>query len=473
MDTPWRLVGGEATDRPLLPDLAASASAFVVLLGLVVVAWDPLLAFDEAAVDALNEAVSGTGPVVTALRFLTDLGGAQAAWLLIPLVVVWLLVRRAPRAAAFAAAAGVGAAILDPAVKALVGRTRPVVDVTVATAPGPSFPSGHALGSTVTYGVLVLVFLPAVPHRHRRAVAAAAASIVAVVGLTRVALGVHNPSDVVAGWALGLAWLAVGNVVFLQPGRVAASPGTDALDGRPSQPAPRARDALPEGGRSVASLVVGAVLLWGALLGLGELLSEPTGVVLDLDATIIDVLVSIRTESLSRAAGLVGHLGGTAGIIAGLVIASSLALAVTRRWRPPLFVLAAVVGESLIFYATVTIVDRGRPEVPVLTGNLPPTPSFPSGHVAAALALYGAAALLVGAWGTRWLGRLALTLAIVVVLGVSLSRLYTGVHYPTDVIASMLFTIVWLAICWRVLRPGPRRLHGHDTGSTPATENPS
>ena len=57
---------------------------------------------------------------------------------------------------------GVGALLLDPSLKLLVGRLRPIVDVPVASAPGNSFPSGHALGSMVAYGALLLVFLPAV-----------------------------------------------------------------------------------------------------------------------------------------------------------------------------------------------------------------------------------------------------------------------------------------------------------------------
>lgn len=422
-----------------------------------------MFAVDDAIVDALNEVVSGSALVVTVLQFVTGLGGAQAAWLLIPLAVVWLLIRRLSRAAVYVAATGLGAAVLDPAFKALLGRARPLVDDPVASAPGPSFPSGHALGATVTYGLLLLIFLAAVPPSRRRAVAAAATVLVVVVGLSRVALAVHHPTDVLAGWSLGVLWLGITNVALMRPdgaGRAAVDrPGDGAGALRP---APRAGDPLPEGARSAAVLVLAAVLLWGALLGLGELLSDPRGVVLDVDAVVIDWLVSVRTEWLSDVAALVGRLGGTVGIVTGLVVAAVVAVAVTRRWRPALFLITAVAGETAIFLATVTIVERGRPTVELITENLPPTPSFPSGHAAAAVALYGAVALLVRAWAPRWAGRLVFGVAIVVALGVALSRLYRGVHYPTDVFASILYTSIWLAVCWRVLRPGPTAWRGDD-----------
>src|ERR1022692_3629639 len=64
---------------------------------------------------------------------------------------------------------GAGAQVLDPVIKSLVGRLRPVVAHPVAHAPGNSFPSGHSLGSLVCYGALFLVFAPAARGRGRTA----------------------------------------------------------------------------------------------------------------------------------------------------------------------------------------------------------------------------------------------------------------------------------------------------------------
>ena len=109
---------------------------------------------------------------------------------------------------------GLGALALDPSLKALVGRLRPVVDVPVAAGGGNSFPSGHALGSIVAYGALLLVFLPAIRPRWRRPAIGLVAVLVFAIGLTRIALGVHFVSDVLGGWLLGLAWLVVTGYAF-------------------------------------------------------------------------------------------------------------------------------------------------------------------------------------------------------------------------------------------------------------------
>src|SRR5205823_14443517 len=76
-------------------------------------------------------------------------------------------------------------------------------------------PSGHALGSIVGCGVLLLVLLPLVRSANgRRLCWAAAAAIVLAVGFARVGLGVHYVSDVLAGWVLGLGWLAATTAAF-------------------------------------------------------------------------------------------------------------------------------------------------------------------------------------------------------------------------------------------------------------------
>lgn len=451
MLTPWLLVDGQSVGRRT-PYLLVSGTVFLAMLGLVVVEWGPLFALDEAVIDRLNRAVSDSELAVSVLQALTNLGGAEVAWVAIPLIVLWLAIRGAPHAAAVAAVTGLGTAVMDPGIKALVGRARPVVETTVATAPGASFPSGHALGATVTYGLLVWVFLPSVPPRHRRKAVVAAASVVVVVGLTRIALGVHHPSDVLAGWALGVLWLGLTNLLFSRA--VHAWAGAPAPR-QASHPAPATRPVLVDGTATAAQFLVAGVLIWGALLGIGELLSGPGGATLALDVRLIEWAVDVRTTVWSEAAHQVGRLGGTVGVVTGLVIATVLALAITRDWRPPVFLVAAVVGETAIYLASGTVVARGRPEVEMLTANVPPTSSFPSGHTAAALALWGGIALLVFAWRRDWLGHAAIGVAVAIALAVAWSRVYRGVHYPTDVLAGLAFTSAWLAVCWWSLQPGP------------------
>ena len=86
---------------------------------------------------------------------------------------------------------------------------RPVHDTTLAEASGFSFPSGHSSASVVAWGMLAYLLLHLVPHRWQLPVLMACAATAFTVGCSRIFLRVHFASDVVAGFASGLAWLAV------------------------------------------------------------------------------------------------------------------------------------------------------------------------------------------------------------------------------------------------------------------------
>jgi undecaprenyl-diphosphatase len=127
---------------------------------------------------------------------------------LIGLLVVVLWVRGARRLALWAAATMIGGALIDVVLKDAVARARPHFPNPVASAPGASFPSGHAFTATLGAGVLVLWALPLVSARWRIVVWAAGAFVPLAVGFSRIALGVHWVSDVVGGWLLGIGLIA-------------------------------------------------------------------------------------------------------------------------------------------------------------------------------------------------------------------------------------------------------------------------
>jgi undecaprenyl-diphosphatase len=124
--------------------------------------------------------------------------------------VALLLLRHGRRWLAFAwATTLLGNALLNPALKRVFARARPLHEQALATADGFSFPSGHSSGSLVAWGMLAYLLLRLAPaHWHRSAVLAAVGLIYAI-GCSRVFLRVHWPSDVLAGFASGAAWLAV------------------------------------------------------------------------------------------------------------------------------------------------------------------------------------------------------------------------------------------------------------------------
>lgn len=445
---------------------AGLAALVLVTVGFAVLVetGSPLLAVDRQIAGWLNGAVAGHPLLLSALHLVSDLGGSPASWLILSTLAVGLLVRRQRRLAAYVAVTGLGALVLSPAVKELVGRLRPVVETPVASAPGPSFPSGHALGSMVTYGVLLLVFLPVLPRRARRPVIAATAVLVMAIGFTRLALGVHYLSDVLAGWLLGIGWLAVTTAAFRTWRRSAGLP-VPAADGLAPEaapdlaPAPASAPVLAHPWRRAAELLVGWVLLLGVLLGAGWLVTQmlPGTAVDRANIAVVQWLAAHRSATWTMLAQLASSLGSTAVVFTLSLVAAALALAVTRQWRPVLFLAVALVGEVTLFLATASIIERPRLPTPDLGPPLPPTSSFPSGHVAAAITLYGAVAMLVLSRIRAWWRWLVPAGAVLAVAAVALARLYYGVHYPTDVLGSVLLAVPWLVVSWQVLRPDRAR----------------
>lgn len=124
------------------------------------------------------------------------------------------LARRRLRPALFLLVAVDMSGLLTVVAKGSVDRPRPVT--ALAAAASSSFPSGHALGVTVGVGALLMLTLPLLRRRARAAAVCAGVLVVAAVGVARVALNVHHPSDVLAGWALGWAYLTMW-VVLLKP----------------------------------------------------------------------------------------------------------------------------------------------------------------------------------------------------------------------------------------------------------------
>ena len=191
------------------------AVPFLLLWLLVQRSWAPLAALDGDVAADLNATVSRSPTLLAVLRAVTDLGGGGTVALVLVLATVLLLVRGQRWLAAFTTTTGLGLAVLSPLTKAVVDRARPVVASPVVEVPSSaSFPSGHAMASLVTWTVVLLLVLPAVRRRLRPWLVGLTALVVVAVGATRLALGVHVVSDVLAGWALGTAWLATTVAAF-------------------------------------------------------------------------------------------------------------------------------------------------------------------------------------------------------------------------------------------------------------------
>ncbi|WP_324193376.1 phosphatase PAP2 family protein [Nocardia otitidiscaviarum] len=142
-----------------------------------------------------------------AARVITTCGDTLTMALLATAVCVGFAWRRWWESAVLVGVAALGAAVLVAVGKRLVGRERPPLNGRLATESSLSYPSGHSLGSFVVIGVVVVALLPHVRGWARLALPALAVALVPAIGLSRVYLGVHWPTDVLAGWILGALWL--------------------------------------------------------------------------------------------------------------------------------------------------------------------------------------------------------------------------------------------------------------------------
>ena len=123
--------------------------------------------------------------------------------------------RRDWRPLALLTAAVAGAAGLYNIVKLLAGRPRPPAAIWIGHYTGASFPSGHATQATAVYAMLAIVLGTGLSFRKRAILWSAAALIVLIVGASRIYLGAHWLTDVLAGYALGATWAAIVIAILL------------------------------------------------------------------------------------------------------------------------------------------------------------------------------------------------------------------------------------------------------------------
>jgi undecaprenyl-diphosphatase len=168
--------------------------------------------FDHAVLDVLRVPGSPDKPIGPAwlppiVRDLSALGGVAVLTLLTVLVLGFLALHRKWRLAAVLLASSIGATILNQAMKHWFNRDRPEAAYHLVEAGNQSFPSGHSMLSAAIYLTLGLMLAAITkPFWTKVYFLGAAALAVVIVGLSRVYLGVHFPTDVAAGWTIGAAW---------------------------------------------------------------------------------------------------------------------------------------------------------------------------------------------------------------------------------------------------------------------------
>jgi len=151
-----------------------------------------------------------------------------------------------------------------------------------------------------------------------------------------------------------------------------------------------------------------------------------------------------RTPELNGVADVGTFLGETP---VGMGVAAVVAAVVSlwkRSIRPAAFLAVVVAGIGGFYWVATTLITRQRPPVPILDPGLVADDSFPSGHVATAVAVYGGTALLC--WWLLPRTRPWVWVLMLVPAFVALSRLYQGAHHLTDVLSSVFYTSAWLVV---------------------------
>jgi membrane-associated phospholipid phosphatase len=227
--TRWRTPPGRALARTAEKASGAVGTRNTLILTLVVGGVLVfVLDFLAARVyDAVSESEGIAGLDLPILKFMiglrnpvldavvtgyTDIAGPIGMPILaVAAILILSLSRRSWTPAILIAAAGIGSLLMTVAGKDIIGRVRPpLVDAVPPYEYSPSFPSGHTLNAVVIAGVVAYLLILRQHTTHGRVLIIVAAALFALtIGLSRVFLGHHWFTDVVAGWALGAAWLTV------------------------------------------------------------------------------------------------------------------------------------------------------------------------------------------------------------------------------------------------------------------------
>lgn len=214
--------------------------------------------------------------------------------------------------------------------------------------------------------------------------------------------------------------------------------------------------ARPRSLLRLAGSLLGAFLLVEALLlGLGLLVTRvlDDGPLERQEVAFTRTVVEVRSPLWNQ----VTHYGSVLGAT-GTVLVLTAVGCVVLAWRGhgprlPAFLALAVAGETALFLLAAATLDRLRPAIPQLDAA-PPTSSFPSGHTAAMIALTCGVALgLARTHPGHRLRRVLWGVAVILSTFVLVSRLYRGMHWPTDVAASIVFTVTWLLLLRAILLP--------------------
>jgi undecaprenyl-diphosphatase len=330
-------------------------------------------------------------------------------------------------------------------------RPRPAFQTDIVLS-DPSFPSGHTLSAIVCYGFLAYLLVPKMPSRFWKWFTVIMLTLVTVfVGVSRLLLGGHYVTDVIAGYAVGIAWagLVYTLVERFFPREQTASPTVverpkteEELQGLRAPGIFKRRPTL-----GLILILVGSLIF--AALGYSLLIHSP---LVQLDQSIYETLITKAKSAPPRVNELMifgFFLGKQITIV--IVTILSIYFLYKRYWRELAMLLISSGVGSFVWNFFVNYFARPRPAEQ--TGlAVRSIPSFPSGHTMSAIIVYGFLAyLLVPKMPSRfWKWALVIAMTVIVLFD-GFSRIFQGSHYLTDVLGGYALGLAWAALVYTVI----------------------
>jgi len=212
-------LGLDKLERKELTWLFVGLGACVLLFVFVALAGEvtegDTQAFDTRILQALRDPADPSQPrgpawIENVLLDLTALGGSTVLVLVVAAVVGFLLLQTRYRSALFVAVTAASGELLNAAMKYVFNRPRPSIVPQLRAVFSTSFPSGHAMESAIVYLTLGAILMRAADNRLTKLyILGIAMLLTALVGISRVYLGVHYPTDVIGGWIIGFVWASI------------------------------------------------------------------------------------------------------------------------------------------------------------------------------------------------------------------------------------------------------------------------
>jgi membrane-associated phospholipid phosphatase len=161
---------------------------------------------------------------------------------------------------------------------------------------------------------------------------------------------------------------------------------------------------------------------------------------LSWDISILLAIHQIAQTRLDSFAATLTELGTSWGVVPVTAIVA-LILLLSRRWRQSIYLLTAILGSYAISFTAKILLHRSRPSLWELSYPLPLDYAFPSGHAMLSMTLV--VALIVLSWGSRWSAFVSI-FGTIFAVAIGWTRMYLGVHFPSDVLGGWMLAIAWV-----------------------------